>query len=48
MILKLLFKMVFTEILKALDLQDWPFHILQQVTDGTDTGVGQTTALDLS
>ena len=40
--------MVFTEILKALDLQDWPFHILQQVTDGADVGVDLLKALDLN
>jgi len=31
----------------ALDLQDWPFHTLQQIIDGVDIGVGQLKALDL-
>jgi hypothetical protein len=31
----------------ALDLQDWLFHVLQQITDGVDFGVGQLKALDL-
>ena len=32
----------------ALDLQDWPFYVLQQLTDGVDVGLGQLKALDLS
>jgi hypothetical protein len=32
----------------ALDLQDQPFHALQQVIDGVNVGVGQFRALVLS
>ena len=31
----------------ALNLQDWPYHTLQQFIDGVDVGVGQLKALDL-
>lgn len=30
-----------------MDLQDHPFHSFQQLTDDTDTGVGQLKTLDL-
>ena len=33
--------------LAALDMQDWPPHILQQFTDGVDAGEFQFKALDL-
>ena len=29
----------------SLDQQDWPFHMLQQIIDGVDFGVGQLRAL---
>lgn len=35
------------EILVALDLQDLSLHVLQQFTDGVDTGVGQLKAQNL-
>lgn len=31
----------------ALDLQARPFHMLQQIIDGVDAGVGEPKALDL-
>ena len=31
----------------ALDLQDWPLHMLQQLIDGVDVGVDQLKSLDL-
>lgn len=31
----------------ALDLQDWPLHVLQQFIDGLDVGLGQLKPLEL-
>jgi hypothetical protein len=31
----------------ALDLKNWPFHLLQQFKDGVDFVVGQLKPLDL-